>query len=292
MRTDEIQIRDPFIVVEKEEYRYYLFGSTDKEVWGAGHSFEAYYSADLKNWNGPYTAFLPDKEFWSNFNFWAPEVHEYRGKYYMFASFKMPEVCRGSQILVSDTILGPYRPLTQKPITPRDWECLDATLYIDKNGKPYMVFCREWVQVCDGEIYYMALSDDLKKPISEPKRMFKASDALWSAPFESELHPGKGCYVTDGPFFYRGCTGDLYMLWSTNGYEGYTIGVAKSDNGEITGCFVQEENPLFGKDGGHGMLFETLDGRLMLTIHSPNQTPNERPVFFPIVEEAGRLILK
>ncbi len=79
------------------------------------------------------------------------------------------------------------------------------------------------------------------------------------------------------------------MLWSSHGADGYAIGIARSATGQITGPWVHESEPLFGKDGGHGMLFTTFDGEFMLTIHRPNHTPDERPVFLPITEENGRL---
>ncbi len=34
------------------------------------------------------------------------------------------------------------------------------------------------------------------------------------------------------------------------------------------------------------MIFRALNGRLYLTLHSPNQSPKERPVFIPLTERA------
>ena len=47
--------------------------------------------------------------------------------------------------------------------------------------------------------------------------------------------------------------------------------------------------PLFRKDGGHGMIFRTKEGKILLSLHNPNHTPQERPRFFEIVEENGLL---
>lgn len=46
----------------------------------------------------------------------------------MFASFKNEDRHRGTQILVSDTPDGKFKPLTDYPVTPEDWECLDGTV--------------------------------------------------------------------------------------------------------------------------------------------------------------------
>lgn len=82
MKKSEIQIRDPFILPVKEQARYYLYGTTDKNCWrGKATGFEAYFSTDLENWEGPHTVFNPDGHFWADQNFWAPEVYSYLGRY-------------------------------------------------------------------------------------------------------------------------------------------------------------------------------------------------------------------
>ncbi len=103
----DIQIRDPFVLPIEESGLYYLYGSTDKDIWkGKATGFDVYRSKDLENWEGPFPAFRPPADFWSDTNYWAPEVHIYKGRYYMFATFKAEGVCRGTQILVADDPLG------------------------------------------------------------------------------------------------------------------------------------------------------------------------------------------
>ena len=204
----------------------------------------------------------------------------------MFASFKKEDMCRGTAILKADNPLGPFRPHSEGPVTPHHWECLDGTFYVDRYGTPWMVFCHEWVQAIDGEIWAMQLSDDLKSPVGPPRLLFTASEAKWIVPGR----PVKGMpsFVTDGPFMWRTEDGNLLMLWAAFSHEGYTQGLAVSKNGEITGEFRQVQ-PLFMKDGGHGMIFRTKEGRLMMTLHSPNTRLQERPYFFEVVEENGLL---
>jgi len=288
LSREDIRIRDPFIVPVVENKTYYMFGTTDPNCWGEapGIGFDVFTSRDLETWTGPTPAFRPPPGFWADRNFWAPEVHRYRGRWWMFASFKSADQCRGTQILAADRIEGPYRLHSDGPVTPRSWECLDGTLYVDPEGTPWMVFCHEWVQVHDGEICAMRLSPDLRRAAGEPILLFRGSDAPW-APHP----PDKKDYVTDGPFLYRAQNGDLLMLWSSFGSSGYAVGVARSAGGRITGPWVQEPEPLFARDGGHAMVFRTFDGRLMLSLHRPNRTPLERPQFFPLVEQDGRLRL-
>jgi beta-xylosidase len=281
----EIHIRDPFVVPMPEEERYYLFGTAGPNCWqGRPEGFDVYMGTDLQHWQGPFPAFRPAPDFWSDRNFWAPEVHAYCGQFYMFASFKAEGFCRGTQVLVADSLTGPFRPHTERPVTPPDWECLDGTLFIDPAGHPWIVFCHEWVQVHDGEICAMSLSDDLYRPAGEPIVLFHASEAPWITPYV-----GQHDFVTDGPFMYRARNGELLMLWSSFTNGSYTLGVARSISGHITGPWQHDTDPLYCDDGGHGMLFRTFDDELILTVHRPNASPNERPVFIPVQEVNGRL---
>ncbi len=125
MTFQDINIRDPFIL--PVDGKYYMYGTRGSTTFGYATGFDVYVSEDLESWSAPHPVFEASAEFWADRNFWAPEVHAYRGKYYMFASFKAENACRGTQILSADTPMGPFVPLTREPVTPRDWECLDGT---------------------------------------------------------------------------------------------------------------------------------------------------------------------
>lgn len=148
MKLQEINIRDPFIL--PYEGKYYLYGSRvdtpyEGHAWGDQTGFDVYVSEDLENWSEPVAVFEKKDDFWAERDFWAPEVHQYKGKFYLFASFFAEGKCRGTQILVSDSPMGIFEPVSDGPATPVDWECLDGTLYVDKKGEPHIVFCHEWV---------------------------------------------------------------------------------------------------------------------------------------------------
>lgn len=273
----EINIRDPFVLVH--EGKYYLYGTRGPECWGnKATGLDCYVSTDLENFEGPIEVFTPPEGFWADRNFWAPEVHKYKGAFYMFVSFKAEGVCRGTQILKADSPLGPFKVHSDGPVTPRDWECLDGTFYVEptEGNRPYMIFCHEWVQITDGTICAVQLSDDLTHAVGEPKLLFHATEAPWIVDIRN------GNYVTDGPFMYIADDGEITLLWSSFGKGGYTMGLAKSESGTIAGPWKQVEKPLFDKDGGHGMIFKSLDGKIMGTLHSPNKDLEERPIFFEI----------
>ncbi len=284
MKLTDINIRDPYVLLH--EGVYYLYGTRGATCWGEADGFDVYTSDDLENWSDAIECFHNDGTFFADRNYWAPEVHVWNGAFYMFASFKREDICRGTAILKAESPLGPFRPHSDGNVTPAAWECLDGTFYVDPEGKPWMVFCHEWVQAIDGEIWAMRLNEDLSAPAGPPRLLFMASEAEWIVP--GRTVQGKPSFVTDGPFMWRTADGTLLMLWAAFSKHGYTQGLARSTNGDVTGEFRQVE-PLFLEDGGHGMIFRTKEGQLMMTLHSPNTHLEEHPFFFPVKEENGLL---
>ena len=272
MTFSEINIRDPFILLYKD--KYYMYGSRV----GVQKGFDVYISDDLINWSDAVSVFENYDEFWGDDQFWAPEVHLYNGTFYMFASFKDNKNHRGTAILKSKTPDGKFTEHSKGAVTPKDWSCLDGTLYVEDNV-PYMFFCHEWTQVKDGEICVVRLSDDLKKAVSEPRLLWKGSDASWA--FDDT---GKGDYVTDGPFLYR-MDNRLICMWSGFSRNGYCQAIAYSDNNTIDGRWLHLKQPIYDNNCGHGMLFNTKNGELKLVFHKPKIDTLERPCMIDICEK-------
>jgi arabinan endo-1,5-alpha-L-arabinosidase len=285
MKLSDIHIRDPFVLPIPSEQRYYLYGTMGQYAWTeSAVGFDCYMSADLQTWEGPFSVFRPPVDFWADRNFWAPEVHAYRGQYFMLASFKAEGIGRGTQILVAESPLGPFRLLSAGPVTPPDWECLDGTLFVTTDGNPWMVFCHEWVQVGDGEICALPLSKDLASAAGEPVVLFRASQAPWVQQIVWKRTGMKGC-VTDGPWLHRLPNGELLMMWSSHGAGGYSIGLARSASGQLLGPWLQDPQPLYSEDGGHCMTFRDFNGNLWLSFHHPDRNPEERPQFLSLAED-------
>ncbi len=286
----DVHISDPFILadpVSKKYYTYVQFADRARfpELLEVKEPcFYVLESEDLINWSRPQVAFIKDENFWADKDYWAPECHMWNGKYYIFSTFRAEGYYRRCQCLVSDSPKGPFRPVAPDPVTPEGWQCLDGTLYVDKKGKPWMVFCHEWVQVFDGQVAAIPLSDDLGTAIGDPIILFYASDAPWS----SKTMKAAG-WVTDGPFLYRQKNGQLIMLWSSfSDRGGYTTGYAVSESGEIYGPWKQQEFPLFAMDGAHAMLFKTFGGQLMMSLHCPNRHEDKRILLFEMKEEIDK----
>ena len=273
------KLRDPYILVEEDII--YLYGSYNTFYRNtSGRIDSGWEKIDITvEWPEDFEA-----------DPWAPEVHKYGGAYYMFTTYRSSVThLRGSVIFRAENPDGPFLRHTEGQITPKDWSCIDATLYIDRENRPWLVFVNEWVNTPDGVGRFAAarLSDDLKKLITEPKELFRADDFSWTDK-----------QVTDGCFMYRTQNGELLMLWSNFTPKNYyATALVRSDNGEIDGKWSHDKllfsNELSGNyDGGHGMIFK-FKGKLWLSIHSPNNEQGKRkemPVFIPVKEENDSLV--
>jgi hypothetical protein len=286
----DIRISDPFILADPTSRKYYTYARNfnpdrfpDQKEGGTFYALE---SEDLIHWSEPKLVFERG-DFWADLDYWAPECHLWKGRYYLISSFRAKGTYRRCQCLVSDSPLGPFEPIRQEPVTPKGWHCLDGTLYIDREGKPWMVFCHEWLQVFDGQIAAVPLSDDLGEAIGPPAVLFRASEAPWRDSLIGKN--GGGGFVTDGPFLHRMGNGTLIMLWSNFTPLGYATGYAKSASGELKGPWIQQKDPLYAHDGAHSMLFRTFGGQLMMSLHCPNIHSLKRILLFEMEEKNGDL---
>ena len=290
----DIRMRDPF-VLEVPSGGYVLFGTTDTNLWGGpATGFDCYTSLDLATWEGPIPAFRPPAGFWADTQFWAPEVHLHDGRYFMFATFASSDPedgPRGIQVLVSEEPTVPSSRGARVPslhatspasTAPCSWttnrrrgSSTAAVRRAVPGGAP---------GIADGEMYARPLTDDLRSAAGDPVLLFTASAAPWSKPLwfpegvepPEELNLAQDPLFTDGPFLVRTEGGSLLMLWSSFGEEGYAMGVATSATGSVLGPWVQQEDPLWARNGGHGMIFTDPQGSRRLVFHWPNDTPDER----------------
>src|SRR5262245_11532776 len=299
----DVRMRDVCILADEATKTYYAISSTMAASVEGGRrpSLRVYTSKDLRTWDGPHIVWQTPANFWGDINIkaiWAPELHAYKGKYYIFATFDtdsllgeqwrnwLPRVKRGTQVLVGDSPLGPFKPFQNHSTLPVDMMTLDGTLWVE-DGVPYMVFCHEWVQIKDGSLEMIQLKDDLSETIGDPIHLFDGSDAPWG-----RKSPQYHCRVTDGPYLYRSRSGKLLMIWSSFGKGGYTVGVAVSASGKLRGPWEQQAEPLYANDGGHGMIFKRFDGQLMLVLHQPNKSGQERARLFELEDTGETLKIK
>jgi len=290
-RLADIPVHDPFILPHATDQTYYLYTSgtphfTDLPRCGV----LMYKSKNLSEWEGPYVVFTVPDGAWAHpqHGTWAPEVHEYKGKYYLFVTLHNEDAVfadvpdarrtnhlRGTSIAVADSPEGPFALLkTDGPVPPARFMTLDGTLYVDESGRPWMVYCHEWIQIVDGTFEAIPLKEDLSEADGDPIHLFKASDAPW---INAERKPSAepSVYVSDGCQLYRTEGGHLVMLWSSYNERGYVQTIARSTTGKLEGPWEQLE-PLVYEDSGHGMLFRTFEGTRLLILHQPFRMPESR----------------
>ena len=292
MKREEINIRDPFVLVD--DGKYYLYGTRSETCWGEAFGFDCYVSEDLENYDGPIEIFKRPEGFFATESFWAPECYKLGNKYYLVTTFGGKDIKKGIYILVSDKPTGPFT-IYSRRLTPDNWTCIDGTIYFDED-KAYLVFSHSFEDAldgsgnADGDFCTVELSGDLKETLTDPKLLFSPKEAKWSKPVpfaKAEFGLDGDCYFSDGPFLMKLRDGNLYMIFSSWSVNGYAVGGAVSESGTIGGPWILQDEPLYPENGGHGMLFRDLDGELIFTLHSPNDKYLERPHFWKVKMEVS-----
>lgn len=278
LTLEHMRLHDPFIVADQETKTYYLFTSNIEEATGDKRvGTMVYTSKDLRHWTKPRLVFTVPEGIWGVAGAWAPEVHRWRDKWYLFTTLhnealKLPPqgrrspYRRGTILAVADRIDGPYKVVRNgEPIVPASSMTLDGHLYME-NGKPWLVYAHEWLQTTDGTMEAIPLDDKLAAG-GPAMHLFKASEASWVLG-QKQSGPDDLVYVTDGPWLHRTRTGTLVMLWSSYGADGYNQAQARSTTGKLEGPWEQLA-PMVGGSSGHGMLFRSFEGQLMMILHRP-----------------------
>lgn len=305
----DMSCHDPYILADEASQTYYFYTASNlrdsegKRISGV----MAYQSKDLVHWSEPSVVYEVGynvtNPWYTTSSPWAPEVHAYNGKYYMFTTLHNTRDIiadvkpgldsdrwtqtyrRASVIAVSDSPEGPFTELSpSNPVTGRDLMTLDGSLYVAPDGTPYLVYAHEWVQKLDGTVEAIELTDDLTKGVGNPFLLFRASSAPWYE-WDGLMYDQYGArystvedhkqlsdkqlpgYVTDGVHFHTTPNGSLVTLWTTYRDDKYIMTQAISRTGNIEGPWEQLA-PLDYSDKGHSMVFETFDGKLMLCMHN------------------------
>lgn len=294
---DSIRLSDPAILADKATSTYYMTG-TGGLLWK---------SNDLRLWSGPYVVTQTDPASWMGPRpmIWAAELHQYKDKYYYFATFTNNKMVidtikgnainrRASHVLVSEKPDGPYVPMKDETYLSADLPTLDGTFWVDTNGKPYMVYCGEWLINWNGTMESIELKPDLSGTTGKRKILFFAYDSPWSKEKEESgrVVPNK---VTDGPYLFKTQTGKLGMIWTSWVFSDYVQGVAYSQSGTLDGPWIQEQDPITPPNFGHGMLFRTFDGKLLMSVHS-HKDINGRyvriPHLFEVDDSGDKIVVK
>jgi GH43 family beta-xylosidase len=225
-------IGDPFIL--PVEGKYHIFATS------ASVGFYTWSSDDLKTFGGKKKAL--QRVAWATGDYWAPEVYAYNGKYVMlFSARRASDKSLRIGIAVADKPEGPYKDPLDAPLFDPGYAVIDASLFVDDDGAPYLYYSRDCSENVVGffhesHIYVVKLSPDLLSTVGEPVKL-TSPDQAW------EL--GSGDYRwNEGPVVVKH-DNKYYLYYSANYFSAkeYGVGVAVAESPE--GPFVKSEsNPL------------------------------------------------
>ena len=242
-------LADPFILLH--EGIYYAYGTH------ADDGIEVYASDDLLTWKYKGMA-LQKKDVWGDRWFWAPEVYEKDGKFYMYYSAD-EHIC----VAIADSPAGPFVQSKKEPMIVNE-KCIDTSLFIDDDGTPYLYF----VRFTDGNVIWVAeMNNDLTGIKQETLTECIKVGEPW------ELSQDKPAKVAEGPSVLKK-EGVYYLIYSANHFESKNYGVGYATSDSPMGPWKKYEgNPILQRaDGlmgtGHGAPFCCKDGSWKYIFHA------------------------
>jgi beta-xylosidase len=290
---------------------------------GAENGFMAYSSTDLKEWHPEGQVYKADEDSWALKNFWAPEVYEKNGKYYLFFSadwkYNPTNELENFRIgvAVSNSPLGPFKELINRPIFDPGYPIIDANILFE-GDTAYLYYSRccyknpvesdvaTWAkkeglyeEIEESWVYGVQISSNFDTIIGEPKLLLRPP-----VKSETEEHGWESRSVTSGEVNRRWTEGSFifkkneqyYMMYSANFFGGkhYAVGYATANN--PLGPFKKaKNNPVLEKNTnrggvvsgtGHNSITWSKDGKDMYCVYHGRTTTtgDERVVFIDKME--------
>ncbi|UJF31883.1 family 43 glycosylhydrolase [Paenibacillus hexagrammi] len=259
-------VADPYVLYYQGTY--YLYATTTN--WnGTGQGFKVYTSPDLVHWTEQQQLALSKADSWGNDRFWAPEVREKDGVFYLYYAVE-----ERLAVATSSSPLGPFVQDVKQPIHPNTPE-IDAHVFTDDDGKRYMYFVRF---NNDNEIWAAELNDDMKTIKEDTlKFMFKATQD-WE---HSQKQPVAD--INEGPFVIKH-NGTYYLTYSGNHFESPDYGVGYATAPTPMGPWTKYAyNPIMKSNtivpgAGHHSLVQSPDGKeLFMVYHTHYQVGQTEP---------------
>lgn len=266
-------IGDPYIF-KASDGKYYCYPTS----WNMG--FKAWTSEDLVNWYdlGPvYKGYTS----WASSDYWAPEVVEYKDKYYMYYTGRWAEnKSLRIGVAVSDSPKGPFKDVYDHPMFDFGYAAIDANILIDDDGKKYMFYSRDCSEnIVNGRheshIYGIELSDDMLSVKGEPVLLAKPEQ-------DWEKYSGEWRW-NEGPTVFKH-NDKYYMMYSANFYASkmYSVGYAVADS--PLGTYAKyEKNPVLESEltwkhvsgPGHNSIVPSPDGSELFAVYHTHTDPKE-----------------
>ncbi|QNL50194.1 family 43 glycosylhydrolase [Olivibacter sp. SDN3] len=325
-----IAVGDPYVLYHNQDSSYYMYGTGGDVKDGFG----VFQSKDLSSWVFKGQVYFGNNEdSWGTHSFWAPEVYEFQDKFYLFYSAHWKENPRDELenfrigVAVSDSPLGPFKDLSDRPLFDPGYPIIDANVFADTDGKLYLYYSRccykhsvqseiaDWAkkerlfdEIEESWVYGIELKPDFSGVVGDPVLLLRPPMHMNDKQAEWESRS-----VTSGEVNRRWTEGSVtfkhgstyYMMYSANhfGGEHYAVGYATAEH--PLGPFVKasnnpviEQNIKVGGDvsgtGHNSIIFSPTDSKMYCVYHGrTKQTGNDRVVFIDEMEirEDGTLIV-
>lgn len=246
---------DPSVVRVGADY----WATATSSEW-APH-FPILHSRDLVNWEirGYVFSEMPG---WAKGNFWAPEIAEDRGRFFIYYTAR--EAASNRLAVAVASASHPAGPYTDHGVmVAQEAGSIDAVPYTDARGVRWLLWKEDGnSRKLPTPIWLQRLREDGIAFVGERKEILR-NDAPWEGA------------VVEGPFVVR--RGDYYYLF----YSGaaccgrgcnYALGVARAR--EMTGPWEKfSGNPILAGNEvwrcpGHGSIVDDADGRSWLLYHA------------------------
>jgi beta-xylosidase len=247
---------DPSVIRDPKTGEYWATATSSE--WGPPYPLLK--SKDLVNWELVGSVFA-EPPAWSSSNFWAPEIQEDNGKYYIFYTARQ----KGGPLCVAsasaDEPGGPYQ--DHGPLICEPNGSIDGFSIRDETGKRYLFWKEDANSVGQPTpIKVQELSDDGTQLLGQGPTTLFQNDPSWEA------------NLVEGPYILK--HKDLYyMFYSGAGCCGkqcsYALGVARASN--LLGPWEKSPKPILGgndawKCPGHGSITTDAQGRYFLLYHA------------------------
>ena len=278
---------DPMIVEHEGVFYLYSTGNTTLSVRT---------SKNLLTWSDPKQIFALSQTGWGVKNCWAPEVHKYNGKFYLFFCGRDSSGIFHGSVAVCDTPDGTFVPVTKEPLLNFNYSIIDLSFFCDDDGRTYILYSKDCsTNVVNGkkvsQSYGVEVSNDFTRTIGEHV-LLTTPDVSW------EMKSGNTIW-NEGPVVFKR-NGKYYILYSANYYQSadYGIGYAVADSilGPYTkpksNCLVQGNGTTITGPGHNNLLFFGDEIYIVYHAHTiPPNTDNGRSLYINqlIVKDDGTL---
>ena len=313
-----VEFGDPYIL-KASDGNYYMVGTG-----GVSDGFKMYTSSDLKTWKDEGRIYQGNSvNSWNIANFWAPELYERDGKYYLLFSADWRENPTNELenfrigVAVASDPTGPYTDLYDRPIFDPGYPVIDGNLWFE-DGKVYLYYSRccykhpveseiaEWAraknmfdEIEESWVYGVELKPDFSGIIGEPTLLLRPPVKMDDQQAEWESRSVTSGEVnrrwTEGSFLFKN-EDTYYIMYSANYFGGKNYAVGYATSNSPLGPFTKaDNNPVLQKNigqggyvtgTGHNSVTLATDGKTRLCVYHgrTTQTGDGRVVFIDPME--------